>query len=175
MKSQLPSGSHEERHVTKPKKQMSPEMDKNGRIYRLDLYSTQQISFTGLNICVLLSSAFSSSWTKCKNRSADIDCWYEGVCCDAEFVCLCISVGLIVVGLGMRSENVKVCVYGGVCVCVWACLPACVRACVKLLLVGPSMTAKVGAIICSAVISINTFLDAHTLSRRSCAQHPPRM
>lgn len=56
-----------------------------------------------------------------------------------------------------------------VCVCVWAC----VRACAKLLPVGPSRSAEVGAIICSAVISINTFLDAHTLSQRSCAQHPP--
>lgn len=48
------------------------------------------------------------------------------------------------------------------------------RACAKLLLVGLSMTAEVGAIICSAVISINTFLDAHTLSQRSCTRHPPK-
>lgn len=64
-------------------------------------------------------------------------------------------------------KYIKVCPY--VCVCV-----ACVRACAKLLLVGPSMTAEVGAIICSAVISINTFLDAHTVSQWSCAQHPLR-
>lgn len=54
-------------------------------------------------------------------------------------------------------------------VCVWA------LACTELWPVGPSMTAEVGTIICSAVISINTFLDAHTASQRSCAQLPPRM
>ena len=81
-------------------------------------------------------------------------------------------------GRGGERESMQRYVHVCKCtrVCGPACLPACERACAKLLLVGPSMTeAEVGAIICSAVISINTFLDAHTLSQRSCAQHPPRM
>lgn len=75
------------------------------------------------------------------------------------------------------EQSTKTCKGERTCVCVRACVCICVCVCVctKLLLVGPSMTAEVGTIICSAVISINTFLDAHTLSQRSCAQHPPRM
>lgn len=78
-----------------------------------------------------------------------------------------------------KHAKVRVCVCVRTCVrmhtYVCVCVGCCVHACKKLLLVGPSMTAEVGTIICSAVISINTFLDAHTLSQRSCAQHPLRM
>lgn len=69
-----------------------------------------------------------------------------------------------------ERKHVKVCACMRVCGSGWACVPVCV--CNPL--VGPGTTAQVGAIIRSAVISINTFLDAHTLSQQSGAQHPPR-
>lgn len=75
--------------------------------------------------------------------------------------------------LKIQSENLYISLFALISVIGEGEEPT-MRACAKLFLVGLSVTTELGAIIRSAVISINTFLDAHTRSQWRGTKQSPR-